>query len=233
MADRDIWAVIPVKDFNQAKSRLAAILDADERRQLSRVMLRDVLAAASGATRIAGIIVVTNDPEAADLAAAVEARVLNGTANLGPTEAVSAAARLLSAEGHAGMMSIPGDVPLSTPAEIDLVLDTHDIAPAVSLVPDGDGGGSNAIVCSPPEVISLSFGEGSFSAHLDTAKQHGIEARVVRPPGLGLDVDHPEDLMAFLEVRALTLTGKYLEESGIAGRLTTDSSLGKVMRGHG
>jgi 2-phospho-L-lactate guanylyltransferase len=43
----------------------------------------------------------------------------------------------------------------------------------------------------------------------------------VRQPGIGMDIDHPVDLVAFLRmspaVRTRTLT--FLEQSGIAGRL--------------
>ena len=40
-----IWAVVPVKNFNLAKTRLGGVLQAEERNQLSQAMLQDVLSA--------------------------------------------------------------------------------------------------------------------------------------------------------------------------------------------
>ena len=42
--DRSLWAVVPVKDLQHAKQRLAGVLDAAERRALFAAMLEDVLA---------------------------------------------------------------------------------------------------------------------------------------------------------------------------------------------
>ena len=41
----DVWALIPVKRLEQAKSRLASVLQPEECAMLSRAMLMDVLAA--------------------------------------------------------------------------------------------------------------------------------------------------------------------------------------------
>ena len=38
-----MWAVLPAKDFNDAKQRLASVLDADARRGLFQAMYEDVL----------------------------------------------------------------------------------------------------------------------------------------------------------------------------------------------
>ncbi|MBT3334424.1 MAG: NTP transferase domain-containing protein, partial [Rhodospirillaceae bacterium] len=149
------WAIVPVKDFKGAKSRLATVLDAGERQQLSRVMLRDVLGAISAVPQLAGTVMVTHDPEAAEIATAFGARVFYEVENRGPTEAVMMAVRLLVAEGQTGMISIPGDVPLVNTDEISHLLDSHGSAPAVTITPAWDGGGSNAIVCTPPDAIPL------------------------------------------------------------------------------
>jgi 2-phospho-L-lactate guanylyltransferase (CobY/MobA/RfbA family) len=42
--------------------------------------------------------------------------------------------------------------------------------------------------------MPLTFGEPSFSNHVERARSAGIEPLILRLPGLGLDVDGPEDL---------------------------------------
>lgn len=222
MSGRGTWAAVPVKDFAMAKTRLAGVLEAGERRELARAMLGDVLRAVSATPRMAGILVVTGDPEAMELAAALGARVLFEACGRGMSEACMAAARLLGGEGCSQMIAIPGDVPLVTPGEIARVLDAHRRPPAVTLVPSRDGRGTNAVLCSPPGAIPLSFGGGSFSTHMEAARRCSIEPDIVRLPGLGLDVDWPADLVALEERPSSTLTARYLETIDVGQRLGAD-----------
>ena len=55
--------------------------------------------------------------------------------------------------------------------------------------------------------------------HLRRAQALGIEPRIVRRPGLALDIDTPDDLAAFLAAPSPTRTYAYLEGSGIARRI--------------
>jgi 2-phospho-L-lactate/phosphoenolpyruvate guanylyltransferase len=60
----DIWAVIPVKEFNGAKHRLSGLLSPPERRHLAETMLTDMLDAVAGSRLLAGVMFVTLDPHA-------------------------------------------------------------------------------------------------------------------------------------------------------------------------
>jgi 2-phospho-L-lactate/phosphoenolpyruvate guanylyltransferase len=216
-----VWAVVPVKAFEGAKQRLSSALSPEERRALAAVMLEDVLDAASAVHELAGLLVVTVDSVAAALAGRYGARIVSEGAREGHTGAVAAAQRLLRREGEAGMMTMPGDIPLITSAEISETLAAHRPAPAFTIVPAHDDLGSNAVVCSPPDAVPLRFGENSFYPHLDAARARGIDPLVVRQPGAGMDIDHPADLMSFLRTpsRMPTRTLAFLEQSGVAARL--------------
>ena len=61
------------------------------------------------------------------------------------------------------------------------------------LAPSRDRRGSNAVVCSPPDLLPLRFGDDSFS-RICIRPSLGIEPQIVERPGLALDVDTPEDL---------------------------------------
>ena len=87
-----IWCVIPIKDLVNAKTRLSPALTSEERRNLFQAMAEDVLAAAAAATKLDGILVLTNDPDATKLAKRYGARVEGEPANVGQLEAVSRAA---------------------------------------------------------------------------------------------------------------------------------------------
>jgi 2-phospho-L-lactate guanylyltransferase len=208
----DIWTVVPVKDRDQAKERLAPSLPPVQRRQLALAMLEDVLAAVAAALGLAGLVVVTVDRAAAELARRYGARILEAGARDGHSGAVAAAARLLLAEGRAGMLTLPGDIPLVTAAEIGSLLAAHGPAPAFTIVPSHDEGGSNAILLSPPDAVPLRFGVDSFFPHLRAAEARGIRPTVLRLPGIALDIDNPEDLAAFVRLPSATRSRAFLAE---------------------
>jgi 2-phospho-L-lactate/phosphoenolpyruvate guanylyltransferase len=222
----DLWVVMPVKDLANAKQRLAGVLNPAERQALFRAMLADVLSTLAATRGLAGILMVTRGPEAKQLANRYGARVLVEEANHGHTAASSFAARTLAKEGGAGMLQLPADIPLVTPADIEALLQAHGAAPAITLAPSRDRRGSNAVACSPPDLLPLRFGDDSFVPHLERARALGVEPRIVERPGLALDIDTPADLRAFLARPSDTRAFDYLATSGIALRLAADASGG-------
>jgi 2-phospho-L-lactate/phosphoenolpyruvate guanylyltransferase len=208
----DLWAVVPVKERDRAKERLAPLLPPELRQALALAMLEDVLAAVVSASGLAGLLVVTVDPEARRVARHYGARLVADGARDGHTGAVAAAARLLAAEDRAGMLTLPGDIPLVTAEEIDQAIAAHRPPPSFTIVPSHDEGGSNAIICSPPGAVPLRFGVDSFFPHLRAAEAQGIRPSVLRLPGIALDIDNPADLAAFARIASQTRTRALLDE---------------------
>ncbi|MDG2077783.1 MAG: hypothetical protein P8J24_14610, partial [Arenicellales bacterium] len=59
----------------------------------------------------------------------------------------------------------------------------------------------------------------SFTPHLAASRALNIEPAVVERPGLALDIDTPDDLVALLETPSATRTYDYLHSSGIDKRV--------------
>jgi 2-phospho-L-lactate/phosphoenolpyruvate guanylyltransferase len=208
----DLWAIVPVKEVDRAKERLAPMLRPATRQALALAMLEDVLAALTATPGIAGLLAVTVDPAAGRLAASYGARLIEAGARDGHTGAVAAAMRLLAAEGRAGMLTLPGDIPLVTPAAVASILAAHPSAPSFTIVPSHDERGSNAIACSPPDAVPLLFGGNSFYPHLQAAAARGIRPNVLHLPGIALDIDNPEDVVSFMRIDAPTRAHAVLAE---------------------
>ena len=208
-----LWAVVPIKERDRAKERLASLLAPATRQALALAMLEDVLSALAAAPGLAGLIVVTLDQQARRLALGYGARILEDGARDGHTGAVTAAARLLAAERQTGMLTVPGDVPLVTADEISQIITAHRPPPSFTIVPSHDDGGSNAILVSPPDAVPLRFGVDSFFPHLRAAQAQGIRPTVRRLPGIALDIDNPEDLVAFMRHPSVTRTRALLAEN--------------------
>ena len=123
-------------------------------------------------------------------------------------------------KGGRGIVTVPGDAPALTPFEIDgLIALNGNSEPALTLCPSHDRRGTNCIVATPPDLIRFHFGHESFGPHMQEAEAIGITARIRPLPGLGLDIDTPEDVLKFLDLPHTTRTHRFLTENGIAERL--------------
>jgi 2-phospho-L-lactate/phosphoenolpyruvate guanylyltransferase len=188
-------AILPVKRFGRAKRRLATGLDDDRHRAVVAAMLEDVLEAIAEARTIERTIVVSGDPEAQALAAAVGAEVVPDPADEGHVEAALAGIARAEVEGAGCVVLLPGDCPLLDPRELDRLL-TGVPAHYVAIVPDRHGAGTNALVLSPPGAIRPAFGEGSRARHEAAAREAGVPFAVEELRSLALDLDTPADLVA-------------------------------------
>lgn len=208
-----IVAAVPVKDLVNAKQRLISVLSPVERRELARAMLEDVLTtlAEPGADLV---LVVTRDPEVIELARRFAVTILDEAENRGHTEAVALAQRQAARMGADGFLTIPGDVPLVTAQEIHEVTRRAGPGSSAVFVPSRSGFGTNAALLTPPDVMPLKFGEPSFANHLTAARERGFEPTVLRLPGLGLDIDGPDDLAALVEEGEQTRSSRLLRAWG-------------------
>jgi 2-phospho-L-lactate/phosphoenolpyruvate guanylyltransferase len=209
--DSDVWAIVPIKETVFAKQRLARALSPVRRRELAVAMFEDVMQALSASDGLAGIAVVTLDQNATQLAGRWGAEVWTDGARDGHTGAVMAAARRLAATGST-MLTIPGDVPRVSPADIAAILAAHTEPPAFTIVPAWDDLGSNAIMCSPADLVPLRFGPDSFFPHLAAARRQGLEPTIVRRPAIAVDIDEPADLARFMGDRSDTRTWALLDQ---------------------
>src|SRR5206468_6228888 len=72
---------------------------------------------------------------------------------------------------------------------------------------------------APPDAMPLTFGEPSFDNHLAAARARGLQPRVLALPGLGLDVDAPDDLAALLAAPGATVSARLVASWRAGGRL--------------
>lgn len=217
MSTSDIWAIVPIKELDGAKQRLAPLLSPAQRRALIDVMMGEVLEAVAATPSLAGIVVVTVDPQATALATRLGARVVTDGARDGHTGSVMGGVRLLAKEGRGGILTLPADIPAVTPQEISLVIGAHLPGRSFTISPAHDRLGSNTVICSPPDAVPLRFGDNSYYPHLEAGERSGIEPTVMPQPGIAMDIDHPIDLAAFLRMPQSvgTRTRAFLEEEGI------------------
>jgi len=190
-----VHAVIPIGTLDGAKSRLGAVLDAEERRDLVTRLAETTIRAAVATPGIAETIVITPDDQVRGLALAAGARPIlqrSTGLNAGLREARD---EVLAAGGSA-LLILPIDLPRITPEALTGLLgvlaDTP--PPLVAIVADRHGRGTNALLLAPPDIIDVCFGGDSHGAHAAAAAAAG--ARLIELDGpLSEDIDTPDDLL--------------------------------------
>lgn len=186
------WAVLPVKRFCDGKTRLAGILDANARAALARALCQHVLSVLAGCPALGGTLVVTDGDEVAALARGQGADVLLvAAASLG--DAVDLGLAEVARRGAGATLVLMADLPLVHAGEITALLERLGEADVV-LAPDRRGQGTNALALTLPPKLPLAFGQaGSFTRHVTASRDRHLRLEIQRSPGLGLDVDEPED----------------------------------------
>ena len=197
MSDGRLVAIVPVGTLEGAKSRLGAVLDAEERRDLVARMLLRTVAAALAVPRIAETIVISPDSEARAIAAGAGARTMRQRTQ-GLNQALRGARDDAMAGGATALLVLPIDLPLVSADALSgflAVLDDGDPNDAlVALVPDRHGRGTNALLLRPPDAIEFAFGGDSRDAHAAAvAAAHARFLELESP--LSVDLDTPDDLL--------------------------------------
>ena len=195
-------AILPVKRFVLAKTRLRGTLDPDGRRALAQAMVADVLDALLRSPVLDGVLVVTNEGPVAALAGATGARLLADPHESGQSAAALVGIEHALRDGYERVLLVPGDCPALDGAAIETLLAAASPPPSVTAVADRHGEGTNALLLAPPSVIEPGFGPGSLERHRARAAASGAAWHAVELPGLLLDIDTAEDLAALRAVLA-------------------------------
>jgi 2-phospho-L-lactate guanylyltransferase len=237
---RFTWTVLlPVKVLARAKSRLA-VLAGDRRRELALALASDTVAAVLACPEVARVVVVTSDPVAGPLLAALGAVVVpdapadrpagRGTldgadvtgalGDLGVQEPLNAALRHGAAVAArrwpgTGLAALTADLPAVSPAELAGALrDAASSAGPAAFVPDAAGVGTTLYAVRPGGEFRPLFGGASRARH---AAAGATELDLDVMTGLRRDVDTPDDLR-----EALTL-GAGPRTTALAAELLADA----------
>jgi 2-phospho-L-lactate guanylyltransferase len=191
-------ALIPMKAFGEAKTRLRGRLDDASRRHLARAMFERVLAAVRDSGAIDAVYVITNGDDVASVVRDAGGQLLGDPE---PRRASLGAlidwglAELLRA-GTSRAVVLMADLPCATAADVLSVcvaLESSDVV----LVADRRGRSTNALGVQLPWNTTTAFGDPrSYALHLESAQALGLRACELTNARLAHDVDTPDDLPA-------------------------------------
>lgn len=208
-----VHVLVPLKRLDGAKTRLAGLLSPEDRADLMRAMVADVL---DVVRELGAVTLVSSDPTAPTLARRYGVDWWDDQ-GLAWNEALAAATSEVVAAPLVAVVS--GDLPLVEQSDLDALLAaTPERGIAIGRAVDA---GTNAVAMRPPAAMLTCFGvKGSAARHADLARAAGLDAVIVDRPGTALDLDTPADVARFLAeqrpTRTLELLTRTLERTAIA-----------------
>jgi 2-phospho-L-lactate/phosphoenolpyruvate guanylyltransferase len=195
----NIFAIVPVKSFGNAKSRLGTVLDTHERTRLSAFLVERTICVLKKNSNIDKIILVSSDRRVEKVASRYGAIFLREDSDSGVNSAVNKADEFCIASGAEATLVLPIDLPLMIPEDIDIICksalsDSH----CMVICPSYKFDGSNVLLRKPCDIIGTSYDANSYPMHVLAGIRKNIKIRVLFLNRLMIDIDTFQDIKKML-----------------------------------
>ena len=190
------YAIIPVKSFSKAKTRLN--IPQIKRELLCKEMLEEVLKTLSKCKSIDDIVIVSKDDAAIKLSKPFCAIQIFDD-DLGVNQAVQLADQYLSDLECNCSVIFPQDIPMMESSDVDSLLGFLKSKNSVILVPSRQFNGTNALVRYYARSMKTQYDKGSYSYQLDAAKSVTQNVSLALIRRMMLDIDDEFDLTFMLK----------------------------------
>jgi 2-phospho-L-lactate/phosphoenolpyruvate guanylyltransferase len=188
-----LFAIVPVKDLEESKSRLSPFLSSKEREVLTLVMLDHVLAMLREVDAVERVGVVSPSPRALFMAEDADATALPQESQ-GLNNALEEGRNWAISEGALSLLVLPADLPYLSAFDVRMLTTMPRDERVAVISPDEADEGTNALLMRPADAMPFAFGPGSYETHQRTAKAHGLEVGIYKHTSIAHDVDTLEDL---------------------------------------
>ncbi len=187
-----IAAIIPVKTFSKAKTRLN--LPSHQRDAICRIMLEEVIRTISNTKNIDKIIVVSKDDEALKISKKFDAKEIFDDDESGVNHAVSLADNYLENSEFDASIVFPQDIPFIQSVDIDNLIQFQKSPQSVLVVPSRRFDGTNALLRMPVNLMKTHYDEDSYKIHLEVGKSITSNTSLIFLRRIMLDIDNQDDL---------------------------------------
>ncbi|WP_458453745.1 2-phospho-L-lactate guanylyltransferase [Methanobrevibacter sp.] len=202
----DIYAIIPVTKFKNAKTRLSPFLSEEEREKLLKAMLHDVTDSLK--KYVDKIIVISRDEDVLNYAKSLNLNTLLENENSNLNKAMTQAMKYCKGKAKK-VIIVPSDIPLIGKTNIQMLIDASKSLDFI-IVP-AKGGGTNMMIMKPM-AIRTRFEGFSYKEHVNAAERKKLNPQVHDSFFMALDVNTTEDLGEIMIHGDKTHTKKYLKE---------------------
>lgn len=202
MSSLRVGAIVPVKTFSRAKTRLNLSTEKTER--ICEVMLESVLQTITQ-SNIEKTVLVSKDEKALNIGKKFGVMGIYDQDELGVNNAVMLADKHFLGEKFDATIVFPQDIPLIQPDDIQALLDMRTSHRCVLVVPSRKFDGTNALFRTPVNVMETHYDEDSYKIHLSTAEKRNASSALGLIRRIMLDVDDQSDLRFILSYSDLEI----------------------------
>lgn len=220
----EIYAIIPVSKFKNAKTRLSPFLSEDEREKLLKVMLQDVTDTLK--KYVDKIFIISRDEDVLSYAESLKLNTLLEDENSNLNKALKQAMKYCKGKTKK-VLIVPSDIPLIGKTNVQMLINASKSLDFI-IVPS-KGGGTNMIIMKPM-AIHTRFEGFSYKEHVNAAERKKLNPQVHDSFFMALDVNTAEDLGEIMIHGEKTHTRKYLKELKVQFEPSRGSERIKVTR---
>jgi 2-phospho-L-lactate guanylyltransferase len=212
-----IVAVVPIRSWQNGKTRLASVLSSGAREALMRRAATGVVQAAVASGAVDAVLVVSPDPAVLGWAGEIGSPVLaleQLGALPGLNGAIEAGRNWAQSQSADGILSLFADLPLLEAGDVRSMTTRPEDA---VFGPDRNSQGTNALLLrtrGAGAAFRFAFGQGSLARHEAEAKRLGLTVAREERMGIAFDVDTPQDWTDFLET--MSEIGLYPAMDGVS-----------------
>ena len=189
-----IFAIVPAKQFEKGKSRLASLLDIRDRVKLGELLLDSTLHTLENATALYSTVVISTDVRAKRIAKMHGAIFVDEGKQIGVNNAVNLANDYCARAGAVATVVVPQDLPLALSEDIDMICNSaKEYDRCLIICPSSRYDGSNVLLRRPPKLIDSHYDNNSFNMHINAAKKIGAKIKIILSQRMMLDLDTLED----------------------------------------
>ena len=202
----EIYAIIPVTKFKEAKTRLSPFLTELEREELLKVMLHDVSDALK--KYVDKIFVITKDSEVINYAKSLNLETILENEDSNLNKAMTQSMKYCKGKVKK-VLIVPSDIPLISKTNIEMLINASKNLDFI-IVPS-KGGGTNMIIMKPM-AIKTKYEGFSYKKHIQEALKKNLNPQVHDSFFMALDVNTAEDLGEIMIHGDSTHTKQYLKK---------------------
>ena len=221
----NIYAIIPVSKFKNAKTRLSPFLTEEEREKLLKVMLQDVTDTLK--KHVDKIFIISRDEDVLKYAESLKLDTILENEDSNLNKALKQAMKECKGKTRK-VIIVPSDIPLIGKTNVSMLIEASKSLDFI-IVPS-KGGGTNMIIMKPM-AIHTKFEGFSYKEHVSAAERKKLNPQVHDSFFMALDVNTAQDLGEIMIHGEHTHTRKYLKELKVKVEPFRGSERLKVTRG--
>ena len=189
-----LCAIIPVKPLKRGKSRLSSILSVEERTNLNKRLLTNILNCLRDIPQVDNFIAISYDPATLAIARDLGAKTVLESRITNLNRALRKATAAAKAFNATQVLILPADLPLINTEDIIRFIEHRGEPPEIIISSDFRQNGTNALLVNPIGTIEYDFGEWSFKKHIEQAERNKMRIDICKIESLMYDLDIPADI---------------------------------------